>query len=111
MPIVFQPGTDLSVELDRLGGATTNLDLISAGAGATVTLNGDSPSVTRCGWTRWWSDTFSSISAFVGSSAGDTSLWPVEGGYSFEGFGSGNEADFSVDPNSITANLSPVRDR
>ena len=47
------------------------------------------------------------ISAFVGSSAGDTLFVAGgSGGYSFEGIGSGNEADFSVDPNSITANLS-----
>jgi hypothetical protein len=46
------------------------------------------------------------ISTFVGSSAGGTTFVAGgTGGYSFEGSGSGNKADFSVDPNPITANL------
>jgi hypothetical protein len=107
VPVVFQPGTDTGIAFNGPGGATTSLDLSATSAGTTVTLNADSPSSPGVVGLSGGSDTFSGVSSFIGSSAGGTTFVAGgTGGYSFEGSGSGNKADFSVDPNPITANLS-----
>ena len=107
VPVVFQPGTDPGIDFIGPAETATRLDLSAIGMGTTVTLNGDSPGSPGAVELSGGSDTFSGISTFVGSSAGDTTFVAGgAGGYTFEGSGSGNQVDLSADPNSVTANLS-----
>jgi hypothetical protein len=106
VPVIFEPGTDTGVAFFGPGGATTSLDLSLTNAGTTATLNGNSISSPGLVQFSQGSDAFSGVSRFVGSSAGDTSFVSEGiGGNAFEGLGSGNSANFSADPDSVSANL------
>jgi hypothetical protein len=96
-PTTFQPGADAGVHFEGAAGAPTTFDFSAAPAATTINASTGQATLGASG-----TDTFSGISAFVGSASGSTQFIVGAGGVSFTGQGSNNSLSLAPAPASST---------
>ena len=103
----FAAGADGGYTFEASGGSPGNtLDLSGAPSGTTADAGGGSVHGLSSGIGGATSDSFSSITTFVGSASGNTTFKAAAGGgYTFNGQGSGNTLDLSAAPSGASIDI------